>query len=81
MLPLDIRRVAKIGAIAWKPTTDDDHLISVDGVGTTASMWISSGAVVSGERLNPCERWYGQDVGIIIGECPIETISTIEVTM
>lgn len=59
VLSLDIGRVAKIGAVTWEPTTDDNHLVLVDDIGTAASVWVGSGAVVCGERLDPCKRWYG----------------------
>ena len=79
MLSLDIGRVAEISTITWEPTTDDDHLVLVDHIGTAASMWVRSGAVIRGERLYPCERRYGKDVGIVISEGTIETVSAIEV--
>lgn len=80
MLSLDVGRVAEIGAVTWKPTTDDDHLVLVDHVGTATAVWVWSGAVVCGECLDPRERWYGQDVGIIVGECTTKTVPSIQVT-
>jgi hypothetical protein len=59
VLSLDIGRVAEISAITWEPTADNDHLVLIDDIGTAASMWVRSGAVVRGERLYPCERRYG----------------------
>lgn len=81
MLSLDVGRVAEVGAVTWKPTTDDDHLVLIDNVGTATAVWVRCGAVVRGERLDPRKRWYGQDVGVIIGECTIETVPSIQVTM
>lgn len=79
MLSLHLGRVALIRF--WKPTPDDDHLISSDYTRTATSVRVRSGTIVGREYFDPRKGRKRKDVGVVVSERISETVSTIQVTI